>query len=53
MATSWDDECEEPGPDGGCTALEELELVVGSTLEARYPERTNVLDDGGLYEGLT
>jgi len=49
MATSWDDECEGPGPDGGRTAaLDEFELVVGSTLGARYPERTNVLDDGGL-----
>jgi hypothetical protein len=53
MVTSWDDECEGPGPDGGRTALEELELVVGLTLEAWYPERTYVLDDGGLYEGLT
>ena len=55
MVTSWDDECEGPGPDGGRTALDELELVVESTAEAWYPERTYVLndDDGGLYEGLT
>jgi hypothetical protein len=53
MVTSWDDECDEPGPDGGPTALDELKLVVGLTLEAWYPERTYVLDDGGLYEGLT
>jgi hypothetical protein len=53
MVTSWDDECDGPGPDGGPTALDELKLVVGLTLEAWYPERTYVLDDGGLYEGLT
>jgi hypothetical protein len=52
MVTSWD-ESEGPGPDGGRTALDELEFVVGLTLEAWYPERTYVLDDGGLYEGLT
>jgi hypothetical protein len=51
MVTSWD-ECGGPGPDGGRTALDEFVLVVGSTLEAWYPERTYVLD-GGLYEGLT
>lgn len=34
MVTSWDDECSGPGPDGGRTALDELELVVGLTLEA-------------------
>jgi hypothetical protein len=39
MVTSWD-ECEGPGPDGGRTALDELVLVVGLTLEAWYPERT-------------
>jgi len=53
MATSWDDEWEGPGPDGGRTVLDGLELVVESTLEALYPGRTNVLDDAGLYEGLT
>jgi hypothetical protein len=53
MVTSWDDGFEGPGPDGGRTALGELELEVGLTLEAWYPERTYVLDDGGLYEGLT
>jgi hypothetical protein len=46
--TSLGDESEAPGPDGGRTALDELELVVGLTLEAWYPERTYVLDDGGL-----
>ena len=46
MVTSWG------GPDGGRTASDELELAVGLTLEAWYPERTYVLD-GGLYEGLT
>lgn len=46
MVTSWG------GPDGGRTASDELELVVGLTLEAWYPERTYVLE-GGLYEGLT
>lgn len=46
MVTSWGE------PDGGRTASDELELVVGLTLEAWYPERTYVLD-GGLYEGLT
>lgn len=48
MVTSWDDDCEGPTPDGGRTALDELEPVVGLTLEAWYPERTYVLDDGGL-----
>lgn len=52
MVTSLDD-WEGPGPDTGRTTLDELELVVGLTLGAWYPERTYVLDDGGLYEGLT
>jgi hypothetical protein len=53
MVTSLDDEWEGPGPGTGRTALDELELEIGLTLEAWYPERTYVLDDGGLYEGLT
>jgi len=46
--TSWDDECEGPGPDRGRTALDELEFVVGLRPEAWYPERTYDLDGGGL-----
>jgi hypothetical protein len=34
MVTSRDDKCEGPGPDGGRTALDELELVIGLAPEA-------------------
>ena len=53
MVTSLDDEWEGPVSATGRTALDELDFDVGLTLEAWYPERTYVLDDGGLYEGLT
>lgn len=52
MVTSWDDGCEGPGPDGGRTVVDGLELVVVLALEAWYSGRTYALDDG-LYEGLT
>jgi hypothetical protein len=53
MVTSLDDEWVGPGPDTGRTALDELDFEVGLTLKVWYPERTYVLDDGGLCEGLT
>jgi hypothetical protein len=53
MVTSWGDGCEGPGPDGGRTVVDDLELVVGLTPEDWYSGRTYAFDDGGLYEGLT
>ena len=51
MVTSWGGKCEGPGPDGGRTVVDGLELVVELTLGACG--RTYPFDDGGLYEGLT
>jgi hypothetical protein len=51
MVTSWGDECDGAGPDGGRTVVDELELAVELALETCG--RTYTFDDRGLYEGLT
>jgi len=50
MVTSWEDECDGAGPDGGRTVVDEFELAVGLALETCG--RTYTFDEG-LYEGLT
>ena len=51
MVTSWGDECDGAGPDGGRTVVDELELAVGLVLETCG--RAYTFDVEGLYEGLT